>query len=80
VRAVNGDTHSAWSAVGAFATGPAPLEAELPLEPPPEPQTSAFDWTEWLMPMGGIMFLVFTLVMMAMLITMIVLVIKVSKL
>jgi len=80
VRAVNGDTHSAWSAVGAFATGPAPLEAEAPPEPPPPPpQTNSFDWTEWLMPMGGIMFLVFMLVMMAMMITMIVLVIKVSK-
>ncbi len=80
VRAVNGDTHSAWSAVGAFSTGPAPLEAESPLEPPPPPQTSAFDWTELIMPMGSIMFLVFMLVMMAMFITMIVLVIKVSKL
>ena len=80
VRAVNGDTHSAWSAVGAFATGPAPVEAESPPEPPPSPQSNSFDWTEWLMPMGGIMFLVFMLVMMAMLITMIVLVIKVSKL
>ncbi|NQT31316.1 MAG: hypothetical protein HQ588_03195 [Deltaproteobacteria bacterium] len=80
VRAVNGDTHSAWSAVGAFSTGPAPLEAEPPLEPPLPPQTSAFDWTELIMPMGGIMFLVFMIVMMAMLITMIVLVIKVSKL
>ena len=81
VRAVNGDTHSAWSAAGAFVTVPAPLEAESPPEPPPSPPTTnSFDWTEWLMPMGGIMFLVFMLVMMAMLITMIVLVIKVSKL
>jgi hypothetical protein len=80
VRAVNGDTHSAWSAVGAFATGPAPLEAEAPPEPPPEPQSNSFDWAGWLTPMGGIMFLVFTLVMTAMLVTMIILVIKVSKL
>jgi photosystem II stability/assembly factor-like uncharacterized protein len=81
VRAVNGDTHSAWSAVGAFITVPAPLEAEPPPGPPPSPPTTnTFEWTEWLMPMGGIMFLVFTLVMMAMLITMIILVIKVSKL
>jgi photosystem II stability/assembly factor-like uncharacterized protein len=81
VRAVNGETHSAWSAVGAFITVPAPLEAEPPPEPPPSPPTTnSFDWTEWLMPMGGIMFLVFTLVMMAMLITLVVLVIKVSKL
>jgi hypothetical protein len=81
VRAVNGDTHSAWSAVGAFITVPAPLEAESPPEPPPSPPTTnSFDWTEWLMPMGGIMFLVFMLVMMAMLITLVVLVIKVSKL
>ena len=80
MRAVNGDTHSAWSAVGAFSTGAAPLEAEPPLEPPPPPQTNSFDWTELIMPMGGIMFLVFMLVMMAMFITMIVLVIKVSKL
>ena len=80
VRAVNGDTHSVWSAVGAFSTGPPPLEAEPPPEPPPSPQSNSPDWTEWLMPMGGVMFLVFMLVMMAMLITMIVLVIKVSKL
>ena len=81
VRAVNGDTHSAWSAVGAFSTEAPTLEAEPPLEPPPSPPTTnSFDWMEWLMPMGGIMFLVFALVMMAMLITMIVLVIKVSKL
>jgi hypothetical protein len=79
--AVNGDTHSAWSAVSAFITVPAPLEAESSPEPPPSPPTTnSFDWMEWLMPMGGIMFLVFTLVMMAMLITMIILVIKVSKL
>lgn len=80
VRAVNGDTHSDWSAIGAFSTGPPPLESNSPPEPPPEPESNSFDWSEWLMPMGGIMFLVFTLVMMAMLITMIVLVIKVSKL
>jgi len=80
VRAVNGDTHSAWSAVGAFSTGPPPLEAESPPEPPPPPQSNSLDWTELIMPMGGIMFLAFMLVMMAMLITMIVLVIKVSKL
>ena len=81
VRAVNGDTHSAWSAVGAFSTGrPAPLEVEPPLEPPSPPQSSAINWTDLITPMGGIMLLAFTLVMMAMLITMIVLVIKVSKL
>jgi photosystem II stability/assembly factor-like uncharacterized protein len=84
VRAVNGDTLSAWSAVGAFSTsaGPAPLESESasPPEPPSSPQGNSFDWTELIMPMGGLMFLVFMLVMMAMLITMIVLVIKVSKL
>jgi len=81
VRAVNGDTHSAWSAVGAFSTEAPTLEAEPPLEPPPSPPTTNnFDWMEWLMPMGGIMFLVFTLVMLAMLITMILLVVKVSKL
>jgi len=80
VRAVNGDTHSAWSAVGAFSTGPPPLESNSPPEPPPPPESNSFDWTELIMPMGGIMFLVFMLVMMAMLITMIVLVIKVSKL
>jgi len=83
VRAVNGDTHSAWSAVGAFCTGPPPAlysTSNLPPEPPPSPQTNSLDWTEWLMPMGGVMFLVFVLVMMAMLIIMILLVIKVSKL
>jgi hypothetical protein len=80
VRAVNGDTHSAWSAVGAFSTRPPPLEVESPPGPPPLPPSHSFDWTEWLMPMGGIMFLAFTLLMMAMLITLIILVIKVSKL
>jgi len=80
VRAVNGDTHSAWSAAGAFSTGSPPLESVSPPEPPPPPQSNSFAWTEWLLPMGGIMFLTFMLVMMAMLITLIVLVIKVSKL
>jgi hypothetical protein len=80
VMAVNGDTNSAWSAVGAFSTEAPPLESNSPPEPPPPPPTSNSDWTEWLMPMGGIMFLVFMLVMMAMFITMIVLVIKVAKL
>jgi hypothetical protein len=84
VRAVNGDSHSAWSAVGAFSTEALPpLESNSPLEPPPPPSppaSNSFDWAEWLMPMGGIMFLVFMLVMMAMLVTLIILVIKVSKL
>jgi len=80
VRAANGDTHSAWSAVGAFSTEAPPLESNSPLEPPPPPESNSLDWMELIMPMGGIMFLVFMLVMMAMLITMIVLVIKVSKL
>jgi hypothetical protein len=80
VRAVNGDTYSAWSAAGAFFTEAPPLEAEPPPEPPPSPQDNNFNWTEWLMPMGGVMFLVFMLVMIAMLITMIILVVKVSKL
>jgi len=82
VRAVNGDTHSAWSAVSAFSTGPPPAPAaNSPPEPPPSPpQSNSPDWTELIMPAGGIMFLVFMLVMMAMLVTLIVLVIKVSKL
>jgi hypothetical protein len=77
---IAGAAQSAWSAVSAFSTRPAPLEAESPPEPPPEPQSNSFDWTEWLMPMGGIMFLVFMLVMVAMLITLIMLVTKLSKL
>jgi hypothetical protein len=83
VRAVNGDTHSAWSAVGAFSTESPPLASDSPPEPPPPPSppiSNSPDWTEQLMPLGGIMFLVFMLVMMAMLITLIILVIKVSKL
>jgi photosystem II stability/assembly factor-like uncharacterized protein len=80
VRAVSGDTHSAWSAVSAFSTGPLLLEAESPPEPPLPPESNSLDWTELIMPMGGMMFLVFMLVIMAMLITMIILVIKVSKL
>jgi photosystem II stability/assembly factor-like uncharacterized protein len=83
VRAVNGDTHSAWSAVGAFSTGPPPPESNSPPEPPPPPsppESNSPNPMEWLMPMGGIMFLTFMLVMVAMLVTLIILVIKVSKL
>jgi len=81
VRAVNGNTHSAWSAVGAFTTESAPsLGSGIIAEasPPPQPPTS--DWFEWLTPAGGIMFLVFMVVMAVMLIAMVILVIKVSKL
>ena len=83
VRAISSESYSAWSAVSAFTTEPAPsLESTLPsqshLSPHPGPATP--DWIEWLMPMGGIMLLVFLLVMMAMLITMIILMIKVSRL
>jgi hypothetical protein len=83
VRAVNGNSYSAWSAVGAFSTEALPpLESSSSPEPPPPspPASNSFDLAEWLMPMGGIMFLVFMLVMMAMLVTLIILVIKVSKL
>ncbi len=81
VRAINGDTHSAWSAVGAFTTESAPsLGTGIIAEASPPPQPPTNDWFEWLTPAGGIMFLVFMVVMAVMLIAMIILVIKVSKL
>jgi hypothetical protein len=78
VRAVSISTYSPWSAVSAFTTEPAPTTSPTP---PGSIQSSpdTLNWTEWLTPMGGIMFLVFLLIMM-MLITMIILVVKVTKL
>ncbi len=82
VRAINGDTYSAWSAVSAFTTEPAPTPSTGTVAGVSEPEnpegTSA--WPGWLLPAGGVLFLVFLLVMVAMLIIMIILVIKVSKL
>ncbi len=86
VRAISGDSYSDWSAVGAFITEPQPsleplpsLASASPPEPTP-PQSSTPDWTQWLMPVGGVFLLVFLLVMIMMLITMIILTIKVLKL
>lgn len=81
VRAVSADSCSAWSAVSAFSTEPAlslPTGTVAEVPQPTTPQGS--EWSEWLLPMGGVIMLVFLLTMIAMLITMIVLVIKVSKL
>ena len=82
VRAISGDSYSAWSAVGAFTTEPPPPPPEslLPPEEPLPPQPTTPDWVEWLMPLGGVLLLTFFLVMMMMLITMIILTIKVLKL
>ena len=81
VRAISADTCSAWSAVSAFSTEPPPSPQSTPPPEPPQPPSPATpDWTEWLMSMGGALLLVFLLVMMAMFITMIILVIKVSRL
>ncbi|MBA7688490.1 hypothetical protein ES703_96972 [subsurface metagenome] len=81
VRAISGDSYSAWSAVGAFTTEspPPPPGSLLPPEPPP-PQPTTPDWVQWLIPLGGGLLLAFLLVMIMMLITMIILTIKVSKL
>ena len=78
VRAISSDTCSAWSAVSAFTTEPLP-QSTSPPEPSPPPQP-ATDWTEWLMPLGGVLLLTFLVTMIAMLIIMIILVIKVTRL
>ena len=81
VRAISADTCSAWSAVSAFSTEPVPSpQSSPPPEPPQPPSPATPDWTEWLIPMGGVLLFTFLLVMMAMFITMIILVIKVSRL
>ena len=81
VRAISGDSYSAWSAVGAFTTELQPQpESPPPPSPLPPPQPTTPDWMPWLMPLGGIFLLAFFLVMMMMLITMIILTIKVLKL
>jgi hypothetical protein len=78
VRAVSADSCSAWSAVSAFSTEPAPsLQTGTVAE---APETGNPAWPEWLLPMGGVIMLVFLLTMIVMVIVMIVLVIKVSKL
>jgi hypothetical protein len=84
VRAVSADTYSPWSAVSAFTTEPTPATPTTPAPSTPpttqSPPPSISNWTEWLVPLGGIMFLVFLLIMLTMLITMIILVAKVIKL
>jgi hypothetical protein len=79
VRAVSADTSSPWSAVSAFTTeSSSSLPTTGSVLPADSPTT--FNWTEWLLPAGGIMFFVFLLIMIMMMVTMIILVIKVSKL
>ena len=81
VRAVSSDTYSPWSAVSAFTTEPPPSpQLTPPPETPPPSELATLDWEKWLMPMGGLLLLTFILVMMAMFITMIILIIKVSRL
>jgi photosystem II stability/assembly factor-like uncharacterized protein len=81
VRAISADTCSAWSAVSAFTTEPAPSLQTGSVAEVPETKTPEWpEWLDWLMPMGGAMFLVFLLVMVAILVIMIILVIKVSRL
>jgi len=78
VKAISGDSYSAWSAVSAFITEPPPESIILPESPPPQQTTP--DWMQWLMPLGGAFLIAFLLVMIMMLITMIILTIKVLKL
>jgi hypothetical protein len=81
VRAVSADSYSAWSAVSAFSTEPAPnLQSGFVAEVPQNSDSGWPDWLDWLMPVGGIVLLVFLLVMVLMVIVMVVLVVKVSKL
>jgi photosystem II stability/assembly factor-like uncharacterized protein len=87
VRAISADTCSAWSAVSAFTTEPAPSSQSPPAsqsspqpEPPLPPQSNTSDWTEWLTSLDGVLLLTFLLTMLAMLITIIILVTKISKL
>jgi photosystem II stability/assembly factor-like uncharacterized protein len=82
VRAVSANSCSAWSAVSAFSTEPEPSDppgtvAETPA-PTPTPQNQT--WPDWLLPAGGIVLLVVVLTMIAMVIVMVFLVIKLSKL
>ncbi len=79
VRAVSSDTYSPWSAVSAFTTESPPSLLSTP-DPSQPPSQATLDWTEWIVPAGGAMFLVFLLTMIMMLITMMILVIKVLKL
>jgi photosystem II stability/assembly factor-like uncharacterized protein len=78
VRAVSDSSYSPWSAVSAFTTESSSLPTTGSVLPADSPTT--FNWTEWLLPAGGIMFFVFLLIMIMMMVTMIILVIKVSKL
>ena len=78
MRALNADSCSAWSAVSAFSTETEP--ADEPGLAADTPETENPEWLDWLLPMGGVIILVFLFTMIAMVIVMIVLVIKVSKL
>jgi len=83
VRAVSSNTYSPWSAVSAFTTEAAPTTSSLlstPAEPPQSTSPATPNWTEWLVPLGGVLLLTFLLIMITMLITMIILTIKVLKL
>jgi hypothetical protein len=78
VRAISSDTCSAWSAVSAFTTEPAPSSPTGSVAETPQPENPG--WLDWLTSMSGVVLLVFVLVIIAMLITIIILVIKVSRL
>jgi len=88
VRAIGSATASAWSAVGAFNTDPPlaeptpPPESLLPTPEPPPPSAppslppDTLEWGKWLLYLAGAL----SLVLVAMLITLIILTVKVWRL
>ena len=76
VRAISADTCSAWSAVSAFTTELPPASSSTSTPEPSSPtQSDDSGWPDWLVPLGG----AFLLVMVMLIITMIIVVIRVTR-
>ena len=76
VRAISADTCSAWSAVSAFTTELPPTSPSSSTPEPASPtQSDDSVWPDWLVPLGG----AFLLVIVMILITLIIVVIRVTR-
>jgi hypothetical protein len=87
VRAVGRGTSGPWSAVGAFTTGPQPVATVAAAADPSaapaatsQAASGAMQWPSWVFPVGGAVLLTFLAVMIAILVTLLVLTARISRL